>query len=126
MRYKRAAELLELCETAGLALPLPIDAILDLEDAGHVVDLATGEILEDGASWTVEPATGEPLRIHDACRLAVMRKCGRMARMHSEIDELNYTGFITPAELWLLESTGFVLDFDTGLVQDTWRSETTA
>lgn len=41
----RIGELLALAEAEGLTLPYPPAMILRLEDAGHVVDLATGEIL---------------------------------------------------------------------------------
>lgn len=41
----RIGELLALAAAEGLTLPYPPATILRLEDAGHVVDLATGEIL---------------------------------------------------------------------------------
>jgi hypothetical protein len=41
----RIGELLNLAEGEGLTLPYPPELILRLEEAGHVVDLATGEIL---------------------------------------------------------------------------------
>lgn len=53
MRDPRIDELYALCEAEGIVLPLDVAEILELEDAGHVVDLQTGHILTDGASHTV-------------------------------------------------------------------------
>lgn len=50
----RAFEIVALCEAEGIELPMPVDEILALEDAGHTVDLLTGEVLRNGASWLVE------------------------------------------------------------------------
>lgn len=61
------------------------------------------------------------LTIHDALKAAILRKIDRLHRMQCDIADLNYQGFITPTELWLLESTGFMLDFDTGICTDTWQ-----
>lgn len=41
---KRIQELLELAEAEGLDLPMEPEAILRLEDQGHVVDLRTGAV----------------------------------------------------------------------------------
>jgi hypothetical protein len=41
----RTLELLDWQAATGLSLPLPAAQILALEDAGHVVNLATGDIL---------------------------------------------------------------------------------
>ena len=40
----RAGELLALSAEMGLPLPMPVGEILAIEDAGGVVDLATGEV----------------------------------------------------------------------------------
>jgi len=53
MSDPRIDELYALCEAEGLELPLPVDVILELEDAGHVVDLETGHIFTGGAWYTV-------------------------------------------------------------------------
>ena len=46
MTDRRIVELLEL----GVPLPMPAADIVALEDAGHVVDLVSGEVLRNGAS----------------------------------------------------------------------------
>ena len=46
-RDPRITELLDLAAAEGIDLPLPVEHILDLEDAGHVVDLRTGDIIYD-------------------------------------------------------------------------------
>jgi len=51
----RAFEIYALCEAEGIEPPMPVDEILALEDAGHTVDLLTGEIHRNGAEWLVEP-----------------------------------------------------------------------
>ena len=40
----RAVELLDFAAMYGITLPLPAETIIELEDAGHVVDLKTGEV----------------------------------------------------------------------------------
>jgi hypothetical protein len=42
---KRIQELLECAEAEGLPLPMSPEAIIELEDAGHIVDLKTGAIV---------------------------------------------------------------------------------
>lgn len=42
---KRIQELLDLAISEGLTLPMSPEAIIRLEDAGHVVDLATGAVV---------------------------------------------------------------------------------
>jgi hypothetical protein len=42
---ERVSELLAFAVTEGLTLPYPPAMIVRLEDAGHVVDLATGAVL---------------------------------------------------------------------------------
>jgi|GEM_PF-6707242 len=49
MNDPRILELLDWAAATGLPLPRPAEEILALEDAGHVVDLATGDILWDAA-----------------------------------------------------------------------------
>lgn len=61
----------------------------------------------------------EQLKIYDAVRTAMLRKVHRLAAMRDELDALGYLPFIQPHELYLLESEGFLLDFDSGLVTDT-------
>ncbi len=48
----RIAELLTWKAQTGKPLPRPVDQILALEHAGHVVDLASGDILWAGAGDT--------------------------------------------------------------------------
>ncbi len=43
----RVEELEAWAEAEGIDLPLPADEIIALEDEGFVVDLETGQILED-------------------------------------------------------------------------------
>jgi len=45
MNDPRILELLDWQAATGLPLPRPAEEILALEDAGHVVNLATGDIL---------------------------------------------------------------------------------
>ncbi len=61
----------------------------------------------------------DQLNIHDAVQAALLRKIHKLHKMNCELAEMEFSG-ITAQELWLLESTGFVLDFDTGLVTDSW------
>mgnify|MGYP001255408346 FL=1 len=49
MNDPRILELLDWAAATGLPLPRPAEEILALEDAGHVVDLATGDILWEEA-----------------------------------------------------------------------------
>lgn len=50
----RAGELLAWSAETGLPLPLPIEEILQIEDAGHVVDLESGGVIVDGGAMLVE------------------------------------------------------------------------
>lgn len=59
------------------------------------------------------------LTIHEAVRAAMVRKLERLASMRDELDALQWLPFIQPHELYLLESEGFMLDFDTGRCVDT-------
>lgn len=59
------------------------------------------------------------LTITEAVGLAYVRKMQRLAAIRDELDELNWSGFICPRDLMLLEDHGYMLDFDTGLVIDT-------
>ena len=56
----RIEELIQFAADEGLALPLPADLIARLEEQGHVVDLATGEVLLGEADkpyvWEWTPA----------------------------------------------------------------------
>lgn len=57
----RAGELLALAIAEGIDLPMSVDEIIALEDAGHIVDLLTGEVLTSvtctptvlGETWVV-------------------------------------------------------------------------
>lgn len=66
--------------------------------------------------------TDDGLRIHDAVKQAMLRKVGRLAKLHEELAEMQWLPFITPSELLLLEDHGFLLDFDSGLCVDTWQA----
>jgi hypothetical protein len=58
----RMLELLELAAEQGFVLPMSPEAIIALEDDGHVVDLVNGEIIIDGASdWFELTVEGEGL-----------------------------------------------------------------
>jgi hypothetical protein len=53
-------ELLTWAEREGITLPLPAERIVELEHQGFVVDLVTGEVLEDinpDAPITLQPNT---------------------------------------------------------------------
>lgn len=51
----RAGELLALAIAEGIDLPMTVDEIIQLEDAGHIVDLLTGDILLNADSVRIEP-----------------------------------------------------------------------
>lgn len=51
----RITELLTWKAETGKPLPRPVEEIVALEDAGHLVDLASGNILWDGAGDTFSP-----------------------------------------------------------------------
>lgn len=60
MRTKSINELHELAEEENLDLPMPAEDIADLEAAGHVVDLVTGEVILNGANLYIDsPALGK-------------------------------------------------------------------
>lgn len=54
MKDTRVVELLDWAAMLGLVLPMPAAAIVAIEAAGGVVDLVTGEVIEDGASLHVD------------------------------------------------------------------------
>lgn len=64
------------------------------------------------------------LRIHDALRAAIMRKIFRLGDMREELDRAGWTHLVTASELYLLESEGFIVDFDSGLCVDTFAEVT--
>jgi hypothetical protein len=51
MNDLRITEILELADNEGFVLPLPAEMISDLEDAGYVIDLRTGEIVGTNNAW---------------------------------------------------------------------------
>jgi len=51
----RAGELMALALAEGIDLPMPAEEIIAWEDAGHVIDLVTGEILLNADSVRIEP-----------------------------------------------------------------------
>ncbi len=53
-REQRIAELEALAAEEGFTLPWPAAAIAALEERGHVVDLNTGLVIQDGAEQRVE------------------------------------------------------------------------
>lgn len=60
----RVVELLDWAAALGLALPMPAADIVAIEAAGGVVDLVTGEVIEDGASLHVDlTVVGEALAV---------------------------------------------------------------
>lgn len=64
---QRIAELLELAESEGIALPYDPETIIRQEDLGNVVDLLTGAIILGEAdttySWALTPEGEELARI---------------------------------------------------------------
>ncbi|MCB0049836.1 MAG: hypothetical protein M9936_14300 [Caldilinea sp.] len=52
---RRAGELLALAIAEGIDLPMPVDEIIAWEDAGHAIDLVTGEILLNADSVRIAP-----------------------------------------------------------------------
>lgn len=50
----RAGELLAWSVETGLPLPMTVEEILRLEDAGHVVDLESGWVIAGGGAMAVE------------------------------------------------------------------------
>lgn len=46
----RINELNELADTEGIKLPWPAEVIVAMEDEGHVVDLLTGLVLQQGST----------------------------------------------------------------------------
>lgn len=64
MSDNRIIELIEHAAREGIDLPMPAESIAALEDAGHVVDLVSGEIITDGADIEVTPTIiGEATKI---------------------------------------------------------------
>ena len=59
----RIDELYEWSEETGLPLPLNPETIIQLEDQGLIVDLETGDILEDGENDGILPVS-EPVYIY--------------------------------------------------------------
>ena len=53
MYNQRALEILDLCLAEGMTLPMPVEDILAIEEAGGAVDLRTGEVLPGAADWSV-------------------------------------------------------------------------
>ena len=49
MDDQRVRELLQWSQAEGLPLPLPPERIIEIEDQGHCIDLATGEIVYEVA-----------------------------------------------------------------------------
>lgn len=49
MSNQSVDELNQLAQEEGIELPMPAEEIAALEDAGHIVDLETGEVIVDGA-----------------------------------------------------------------------------
>jgi hypothetical protein len=57
-------ELYEFAATEGVPLPYAADFIAWVEQNGGMVDLITGDIIRDGASWCVEATiVGEALHV---------------------------------------------------------------
>lgn len=56
---KRIEELLEVEEAEGRALALPIERVLELEDAGFVVDILTGEFWREAGEALLETTHNE-------------------------------------------------------------------
>ena len=44
---QRLEELYQFAKDEGITLPMPAEEIIRLEDAGFVIDLRTGQLLED-------------------------------------------------------------------------------
>lgn len=66
MTDTRAGELLALAIAEGIDLPMPVEEIIAWEDAGHVIDLLTGDILLNSADVRIEPTVvGEAWSIVD-------------------------------------------------------------
>jgi hypothetical protein len=60
----RIIELVEFAAREGIELPMPPEDIAEIEAGGGIVDLVTGEVFEDGASWRVQPTiVAEALRV---------------------------------------------------------------
>jgi hypothetical protein len=68
----RILELLELAAEQGFVLPMSPEEIIQLEDDGHIVDLANGEIIIDGAAdwFELSPAGEALLHIWDLLEVA--------------------------------------------------------
>lgn len=70
MSNTRVRELVELAATEGFTLPLSAEAIVALEDQGHVVDLTTGQILNGGANDRFSLTVGgEAVAVVDSLKL---------------------------------------------------------
>ena len=59
------------------------------------------------------------LSVREALGLAMLRKVQRLAAIHDELDEIGAACCITASDLYLLESQGFIVDFDTFRAIDT-------
>ncbi len=62
--YNRILELLELAAEQGFVLPMEPEAIIALEDDGHVVDLVNGEIIIDDAQHRFALAAAGEALVH--------------------------------------------------------------
>lgn len=66
MTDKRVAELEQLASAEGFTLPMTAEQIIAIEDAGHTVDLLTGEVIANGAdvgAWPVVATESEAERV---------------------------------------------------------------
>lgn len=54
---QRIAELQAHAAESGIPLPFPPDIIAFMEDHDHCIDLATGQLIENGASHRIYPTT---------------------------------------------------------------------
>lgn len=60
------------------------------------------------------------ISIKDALQLARRRQEARIAQMKDELRDLGFEGVVDAGDLWNLEANGFLVDFDSGLVEDAW------
>lgn len=62
------------------------------------------------------------LNVTAACGVAMLRKVQRLSAIRSELAEVGWDGLITASDLFLLETMGFMLNFDDGSIIDTWTA----
>ena len=60
-------------------------------------------------------------RIHEALKIAVIRKAHRSEALRYSLQGSPVEGFMTTSEADLLATTGFSIDFETGEIVDTWE-----